>query len=117
MIEAPRYLLLRIPWSATAVFEGSQVLSSRKSGPLFLKASGQQDLKGRRLVLLQTTEFRPACKECISLPHTGERDREGFKGGTVAGLLFSMGWSEQTSLLQGIFELRSGGKWVSHKDL
>lgn len=62
-------------------------------------------------------EFRPACKECISLPHTGERDREGFKGGTVAGLLFLMGWSEQTSLLEGIFELRSVGEWVSHKDL
>lgn len=109
------------PWSAVAVFERSQALSSRKSGPLVLRAGGQQDLKGSRLVLLRTMGFRPAGKDCISLPvgvlsHRGE-GREGFKEGTVAGLLFSMGWSEQTSLLKGRLELRSGGEGVSHTDL
>ena len=54
VIKTPRCLLWRISWSAEAVFEPSQALSSGKSGPLFPKASGLQDLKGSRLVLLQT---------------------------------------------------------------
>lgn len=53
IIKAPRCLSWRIPWSARAVSERSQAFSSRKPGPLFLEASGQQDLKGSRLVLRQ----------------------------------------------------------------
>ena len=44
-IKAPRCLLLRISWSVVAIFECGQALSSQKSSPSFLKASGLQDLR------------------------------------------------------------------------
>ena len=49
-----------------AVSKGSKALSSGKSGLFFLKAKDLYDLKGSRLVLLQTMGFRSVSKECIA---------------------------------------------------
>lgn len=63
VIKTPRCLLSRISGSEEAVFECRQALSSKKSRPLLLTASGLQGLKGSRIALLQTMGVRSASRE------------------------------------------------------
>ena len=65
-IQDSQVSLTKNPVVMVAVFKCGQALSSGYSGPLFLKATGLKDLKGGRIVLLQTMGFRSASKDCIA---------------------------------------------------